>query len=164
MPYNGGPYGIKVGQNQGTSTENMAYGPQEYGIRTPPPHLCHMNRFYWGWGWSLICWLRNPYFCSVWKKYLAPPPSPPTFPRRPSPSRASSSETPPPPSIKKKTGAPATSSDASSLTRAREQKKKNFPSFPGILGVQHREKILAFWVVFLGFFQNCKERKIRVVD
>ena len=32
------------------------------GIRTPkiwhtkPPLLCHMNRFYWGWGWSLICW------------------------------------------------------------------------------------------------------------
>ena len=30
------------------------------------------------------------------KKYLAPPPSPQTFPRRPSPSRTSSSETPPP--------------------------------------------------------------------
>ena len=26
-----------------------------------------------------------------------------------------------------------------------------FPSFPGTLGVQHREKILAFWVVFLAF-------------
>ena len=54
MPYNGGPYGIKIGENQGISTENMAYGPNFYGIRTP--HLCHMNRFYWGWGWSLICW------------------------------------------------------------------------------------------------------------
>ena len=21
-----------------------------------PPLLCHMNHFYWGWGWSLICW------------------------------------------------------------------------------------------------------------
>ena len=47
MPYNGGPYGIKVGQNQGISTENMAYGPPKYGMRTPPL-LCHMNRFYWG--------------------------------------------------------------------------------------------------------------------
>ena len=34
----------------------MAYGPQKYGIR--PPLLCHMNRFYWGWGWSLICWVK----------------------------------------------------------------------------------------------------------
>ena len=25
-----------------------------YGVRTPL--LCHMNRFYWGWAWSLICW------------------------------------------------------------------------------------------------------------
>ena len=29
-----------------------------YGIRTPPL-LCHMNRFYWGWGWSLICWFKG---------------------------------------------------------------------------------------------------------
>ena len=35
MPYNGGPYGIKVGWGQGISTENMAYGPPFYGIRTP---------------------------------------------------------------------------------------------------------------------------------
>ena len=34
MPYNGGSYGIKVGENQGISTENMAYGPNFYGIRT----------------------------------------------------------------------------------------------------------------------------------
>ena len=37
-----------------------------YGIRTPtfmayePPLLRHMNRFYWGWGWSLICWKFVP--------------------------------------------------------------------------------------------------------
>ena len=36
-----------------------------YGIRTPtfmaygPPLLRHMNRFYWGWGWSLICWWNS---------------------------------------------------------------------------------------------------------
>ena len=36
-----------------------------------------------------------------------------------------------------------------------------FPSFPGILGVQHREKSLVFWVVFLALCQK-KERKIRV--
>ena len=36
MPCNGGSYGIKVGKNQGISTENMAYGPNFYGIRTPP--------------------------------------------------------------------------------------------------------------------------------
>ena len=35
MPYNGGLYGTKVGANQGISTENMAYGPPKYGIRTP---------------------------------------------------------------------------------------------------------------------------------
>ena len=35
MPYKGGLYGIKVGSNQGISTENMAYGPPFYGIRTP---------------------------------------------------------------------------------------------------------------------------------
>ena len=36
---------------------------RKHGIRTPlfmayetpPPLLCHMNRFYGGWGWSLIC-------------------------------------------------------------------------------------------------------------
>ena len=34
---------------------------RKYGIRTPklwhtnPSLLCHMNRFYSGWGWSLIC-------------------------------------------------------------------------------------------------------------
>ena len=36
MPYTGGLYGIKVGSNQGISTENTAYGPQKYGTRTPP--------------------------------------------------------------------------------------------------------------------------------
>ena len=25
-----------------------------------PSLLCHMNRFYWGWGWSLICWAFEP--------------------------------------------------------------------------------------------------------
>ena len=24
-----------------------------------PPPSCHMNRFYWGWGWSSICWLKT---------------------------------------------------------------------------------------------------------
>ena len=33
-PYNGVPYGIKVPQNQGIATENMARGPKN-GIRTP---------------------------------------------------------------------------------------------------------------------------------
>ena len=41
--------------------------------------------------------------------------------------------------------------------------EKFFPSFPRILGVQHREKSLLFWVVFLAFFfKKNKERKIRV--
>ena len=30
-------------------TENMAYKPQNRAYE--PPLLCHMNRFYWGWGW-----------------------------------------------------------------------------------------------------------------
>ena len=30
--------------------------PPKYGKRNPP--LCHMNRFYWGWGWSSICWFK----------------------------------------------------------------------------------------------------------
>ena len=40
MPYNGGPYGIEVPENQGISTENMAYRPKlwhtdpNYGIQT----------------------------------------------------------------------------------------------------------------------------------
>ena len=49
-----GVYGIKVGKNQGLSTENMAYGPKNMAY-DPPPLLCHMNRFYGGCGWSLIC-------------------------------------------------------------------------------------------------------------
>ena len=36
-----------------------------------------------------------------------------------------------------------------------------FPSFPGILGVQHGEKILAFLAGFPCFFQKMKESKIR---
>ena len=36
MSYNGAPYGVKVGWIQGISTENMTYGPQKYGIWTPP--------------------------------------------------------------------------------------------------------------------------------
>ena len=38
--------------------------PNFYGIRTPPL-LCHMNRFYWGWGWSLICWLLGDRFLYI---------------------------------------------------------------------------------------------------
>ena len=36
------------------------------GVQTPtlmayePRLLCHMNRFYWGWGWSSIHWLVEP--------------------------------------------------------------------------------------------------------
>ena len=37
MPYNGGLYGIKVGQNQGFSTENMAYGTKNMACNPPPP-------------------------------------------------------------------------------------------------------------------------------
>ena len=37
MPYNGGPYGIKVPYNQGISTENMAYGPKNVAYK--PPHV-----------------------------------------------------------------------------------------------------------------------------
>ena len=39
---------------------------RKYGIQTQllwhtnPPLLCHMHRFYWGWGWSLICWKKTP--------------------------------------------------------------------------------------------------------
>ena len=55
MPYNGGLYGIKSRLKSRDFYRNMAYGPQKYGMRNPP-FLCHMNRFYWGWGWSLICW------------------------------------------------------------------------------------------------------------
>ena len=36
MPYNGGPYGIKVGWNQGISTENMAYRPPPFMAYEPP--------------------------------------------------------------------------------------------------------------------------------
>ena len=36
MPYNGGAHGIKVGENQGISTESVACGANFYGIRTPP--------------------------------------------------------------------------------------------------------------------------------
>ena len=36
MPYNGGPYGAKVGWIQGISTENMAYGPQNMAYKPPP--------------------------------------------------------------------------------------------------------------------------------
>ena len=39
-----------------------------------------------------------------------------------------------------------------------------FPSFPGILGVQHREKVLAFRGGFPCFFQKSKERKIRALS
>ena len=43
MPYNGGPYGIKVGQKQGISTENMAYDPPKWHTNPPfmpyEPHL-----------------------------------------------------------------------------------------------------------------------------
>ena len=35
MPYDGGSYDIKVGQNQGISTENMAYGPQNMAYEPP---------------------------------------------------------------------------------------------------------------------------------
>ena len=31
----------------------MAYGPKVW--HTNPPLLCHMNLFYWEWGWSSIC-------------------------------------------------------------------------------------------------------------
>ena len=43
-------YGIRTPQN-------MAYGPPKNMAYEPPPLLCHMNRFFWGWGWSLICWV-----------------------------------------------------------------------------------------------------------
>ena len=59
------------------------------------------------------------------KKYLAPPPSPQTFPRRPSPSRASSSETPPFPLFLLKPAPPATSSEASSFPPPQNRKKKS---------------------------------------
>ena len=36
-----------------------------------------------------------------------------------------------------------------------------FPSFPRILGVRQRQKILAFMMVFLAVFQKSKEKKIR---
>ena len=36
MPYNGGPYGIKVGKNQGISTEDMACGPKNMACEPPP--------------------------------------------------------------------------------------------------------------------------------
>ena len=36
------------------------------------PHLlCHMNRFYWGWGWSLICWAFWLLRCSSGKHHLS---------------------------------------------------------------------------------------------
>ena len=53
MPYNGGLYGIKVGSNQGISTEIRHTDPKTMAYK--PPLLRHMNRFYWGWGWSFIC-------------------------------------------------------------------------------------------------------------
>ena len=62
MPQNGGSYGVKIPWNKGISTENVMHEPTftAYELRllwhTDPPLLCHMNRFYWGWGWSLICW------------------------------------------------------------------------------------------------------------
>ena len=53
MPYKGGLYGIKVGYNQGISAEIWHTDPKNMAYE--PPLLCHMNRFSWGWGWSLIC-------------------------------------------------------------------------------------------------------------
>ena len=35
MPYNGGPYGIKVGQDQGISTGNTAHGPKNMAYKPP---------------------------------------------------------------------------------------------------------------------------------
>ena len=39
MPYNGGPYGIKVGWNQEISTESMAYGPPKIWHTNPLPFM-----------------------------------------------------------------------------------------------------------------------------
>ena len=43
--------------NQGISTENMAYGPKNMAYEHPL--LCHMSRYYWGWGWSSVCWVKG---------------------------------------------------------------------------------------------------------
>ena len=48
MPHNGGLYGIKVGSNQGISTENMAYGPQIW--HTDPPVYATRTNFMGGGG------------------------------------------------------------------------------------------------------------------
>ena len=47
MPYNGGPYGIHVGQNQGISTEIMAYGPKNMAYEHP---FMPYEPFLWGMG------------------------------------------------------------------------------------------------------------------
>ena len=49
---------------------------------TNPPLLCHMNRFYWGWGWFSICFYRThvqclPFlmqWCSRCYRHLCPHP------------------------------------------------------------------------------------------
>ena len=71
------------------------------------------------------------------KKISPPPPSPQTFPQRPSLSRASSSDNPPPfPLFLLK---PAPSSDASSLPSAQEQEKKKIRNV-------HQEVNLRAWL------------------
>ena len=55
----GGSYGVEIPWNKGISTENVVHEPTftPYELRLlwhyGPPNLCHMNRFYGGWGWSL---------------------------------------------------------------------------------------------------------------
>ena len=57
MAYWGGGSALEI---KGTFTENVLHEPTFTAyelrlLRHMPPLLCHMNRFCWGWRWSLIC-------------------------------------------------------------------------------------------------------------
>ena len=50
MPYNGGLYGVKVGQNQGVSTEMWHTHPKTVAHEPPPPFMPYEPSFYMGVG------------------------------------------------------------------------------------------------------------------
>ena len=59
---NEGSYGVKIPRYKGTFTEKLVHEPTfvAHKLRllwhTNPDILRHMSHFYWGWGWSSICW------------------------------------------------------------------------------------------------------------
>ena len=51
---------------------------QKYSIRTPPRFMPY-DPFYWGWGWSLICWIKRVedvalQWVSPMRLWIPPPP------------------------------------------------------------------------------------------